>query len=215
MSPLNKRSPNISSRTGLEAQLRANGVNYIAGVDEAGRGPCAGPLVVAAIILSDPFSSALKDVRDSKKLTETNREKLFDIVIEQSLSYSIIEISSEEIDATGLHKSNLEGMRRAVAGLSRQPDYVLTDGYEIEGIDAAHLAVWKGDQVSISISAASILAKVYRDRIMRAMDEKYPEYGFESHKGYITAAHTAALKKYGVTAIHRKSFANIQSLINK
>ena len=199
----------------IESTLIASGIKQIAGVDEAGRGPCAGPLVVAAVILKDPFSPELSEVRDSKELSENLREKLFDVVIEQALSYSIIEISVEEIDSFGLHKSNLEGMRRAINSLEIVPEYVLTDGYAIEGLAIPNLAVWKGDQVAISISAASILAKVYRDREMVKLDSKYPGYGLAKHKGYITAAHTKALGELGVTEIHRKSFANIAALINK
>ena len=200
---------------GIEASLRASGITRIAGVDEAGRGPCAGPLVVAAVILKDPDSAELTRVRDSKALTEKVREQLFDVICQQAESYSIIEISPQEIDQFGLHKSNLEGMRRAINSLSVTPEYVLTDGYAIEGLAIPNLAVWKGDQVALSISAASILAKVYRDRIMREMDVKYPGYGFAKHKGYITAAHTSAIDELGITEIHRKSFANIANhLIN-
>jgi ribonuclease HII len=197
---------------GIEASLRASGISRIAGVDEAGRGPCAGPLVVAAVILRDLDATELERVRDSKALTEKVREELFDVIQGEALSYSIIEISPEEIDRIGLHKSNIEGMRRAILSLSITPEYVLTDGYAIEGLAIPNLAVWKGDQVALSISAASILAKVYRDRIMREMDIKYPGYGFAKHKGYITAVHAAALKELGVLEIHRKSFANIASL---
>ena len=199
----------------IESTLIASGIKQIAGVDEAGRGPCAGPLVVAAVILKDPFAPELSEIRDSKELSEALREKLFDVVIEQALSYSIIEISVEEIDSFGLHKSNLEGMRRAINSLEVVPEYVLTDGYVIEGLAIPNLAVWKGDQVAVSISAASILAKVYRDREMVKLDSKYPGYGLAKHKGYITAAHTKALDELGVTEIHRKSFANIAALINK
>ena len=199
----------------IESTLIASGIKRIAGVDEAGRGPCAGPLVVAAVILKDPFAPELSEVRDSKELSEALREKLFDVVIEQALSYSIIEISVEEIDSFGLHKSNLEGMRRAINSLEVVPEYVLTDGYAIEGLAIPNLAVWKGDQVAVSISAASILAKVYRDREMVKLDSRYPGYGLAKHKGYITAAHTKALGELGVTDIHRKSFANIAALISK
>ena len=199
----------------IESTLIASGIKRIAGVDEAGRGPCAGPLVVAAVILKDPFAPELSEVRDSKELSEALREKLFDVVIEQALSYSIIEISVEEIDSFGLHKSNLEGMRRAINSLEVVPEYVLTDGYAIEGLAIPNLAVWKGDQVAVSISAASILAKVYRDREMVKLDSRYPGYGLAKHKGYITAAHTKALGELGVTDIHRKSFANIAALINR
>ena len=199
----------------IEETLIASGLKNIAGVDEAGRGPCAGPLVVAAVILRDPFAQELSEVRDSKELTEATRERLYDVVISQAISYSIIEISVAELDALGLHKSNLEGMRRAVAGLTVAPEYVLTDGYPIQGLTIPNLAVWKGDQVAVSISAASILAKVYRDRIMIELDKQYPGYGLAKHKGYITAAHTAALESIGVSKIHRHSFANIEKLINK
>ena len=199
----------------IETTLITSGIKVIAGVDEAGRGPCAGPLVVSSVILKDPFAPQLERVRDSKELSEKLREELFDVVIEQALAYSIIEISVEEIDSFGLHKSNLEGMRRAVNSLEVTPEYVLTDGYAIEGLAIPNLAVWKGDQVAISISAASILAKVYRDREMVKLDSKYPGYGLAKHKGYITAAHTKALGELGVTDIHRKSFANIAALINK
>ena len=199
----------------IESTLIASGIKQIAGVDEAGRGPCAGPLVVAAVLLKDPFAPELSEVRDSKELSEALREKLFDVVIEQALSYSIIEISVEEIDSFGLHKSNLEGMRRAINSLEVVPEYVLTDGYVIEGLAIPNLAVWKGDQVAVSISAASILAKVYRDRELVKLDAKYPGYGLAKHKGYITAAHTKALGELGVTEIHRKSFANIAALINR
>ena len=199
----------------IESTLIASGIKRIAGVDEAGRGPCAGPLVVAAVILKDPFAPELSEVRDSKELSEALREKLFDVVKEQASSYSIIEISVEEIDSFGLHKSNLEGMRRAINSLKVVPEYVLTDGYAIEGLAIPNLAVWKGDQVAVSISAASILAKVYRDREMVKLDSRYPGYGLAKHKGYITAAHTKALGELGVTDIHRKSFANIAALINK
>jgi len=198
----------------IEETLIASGLKNIAGVDEAGRGPCAGPLVIAAVILRDPFSKELCEVRDSKELTEKMRESLYDVVISQALSYSIIEISVAELDALGLHKSNLEGMRRAIAGLTLTPEYVLTDGYPIEGLTVPNLAVWKGDQVAVSISAASILVKVYRDRIMIELDKKYTGYGLAKHKGYITAAHTSALELHGVSEIHRRSFANIEKLIN-
>lgn len=197
----------------IEKQLLDAGIKNIAGVDEAGRGPCAGPLVIASVILKDPLSKSLNEIRDSKELTPAKREKLFDVVIEQSLTYSIIEVSVDEIDSLGLHKCNIEGMRRAINALSIEPDYVLTDGYAIPGLVTPNLAVWKGDQVAVSISAASILAKVYRDRIMIELDSEYPQYGLARHKGYITASHTAAIKQYGVLPIHRKSFTNIAEII--
>ncbi|MEY3715868.1 MAG: hypothetical protein RL155_743 [Actinomycetota bacterium] len=198
----------------IEEKLIAAGMSTIAGVDEAGRGACAGPLVVAATILKDPKSVALKEVRDSKELTAQKREELFDLVISESMSYAIIEISPTEIDAIGLHKSNLEGMRRAIHALKTEPQYILTDGYRIDGLSAPSLAVWKGDQVAITISAASILAKVHRDRIMDKLDEQYPGYGFAAHKGYVTRSHEKSLSELGVSEIHRRSYANIAALIN-
>ena len=197
---------------GIEATLRASGIHAIAGVDEAGRGSCAGPLVVAAVVLKNPNSATLVRVRDSKLLSEKVRDELFEVIKEESACYLIIEISPAEIDEIGLHKSNIEGMRRAVNLLAMTPEYVLTDGYAIEGLVIPNLAVWKGDRVAPSISAASILAKVYRDRIMIEMDIKYPRYGFARHKGYVTATHIAALKEFGATAIHRKSFSNVAAL---
>ncbi|MBU3692782.1 MAG: ribonuclease HII [Candidatus Nanopelagicaceae bacterium] len=198
----------------IEQKLIAAGISKIAGVDEAGRGACAGPLVVAAVILRDLDSPRLKEVKDSKELTPKKRDKVFDVIIDESLAYSIIEITPSEIDLIGLHRANLEGMRRAISALSTNPNYILTDGYEIEGLPAPSLAVWKGDQVALSISAASILAKVYRDRIMQELDGKYPSYGFASHKGYVTRSHQESLKKYGVSDVHRRSYANIAALIN-
>jgi ribonuclease HII len=197
----------------IEQTLFSAGIVNIAGVDEAGRGPCAGPLVVAAVILKDPFSKELSQVKDSKELTEAKREQLFEIIIENCIDYNIVEITPDEIDQLGLHKCNIEGMRRAVMGLKTSAEYVLTDGYPIPGLTIPNLSVWKGDKVAISISAASILAKVYRDRIMIELDKKYPNYGLANHKGYITALHTDAIKKYGVLPIHRKSFANISAIL--
>ncbi len=197
----------------IEQTLFSAGIVHIAGVDEAGRGPCAGPLVVAAVILKDPFSKELSQVKDSKELTEAKREQLFEIIIENCIDYNIVEITPDEIDQLGLHKCNIEGMRRAVMGLKTSAEYVLTDGYPIPGLTIPNLSVWKGDKVAISISAASILAKVYRDRIMIELDKKYPNYGLANHKGYITALHTDAIKKYGVLPIHRKSFANISAIL--
>lgn len=196
----------------IESQLLQSGINNIAGVDEAGRGPCAGPLIIAAVILNDPLAKSLGGVKDSKQLSADQRDDLFELIKANSLAYSIIEISVEEIDSLGLHKCNIEGMRRAVQALDTKADYVLTDGYSIPGLSTPNLAVWKGDQVAITISAASILAKVHRDRIMIELDRKYPMYGLANHKGYITASHTAAIKEFGVLPIHRKSFANIAAI---
>jgi ribonuclease HII len=197
----------------IEELLRNAGISPIAGVDEAGRGPCAGPLVVAAVILKDPSAPELAEVRDSKEISEVKREILFDVIMSIAESVSVIIVPPSEIDERGVHAANLDGMRRAVKGLSVEPAYVLTDGYAIEGLAVPNVAVWKGDQVVTAISAASIIAKVTRDRMMVELDSKYPQYGFAKHKGYITAAHTAALKEHGPCIEHRKSFSNIASLL--
>ncbi|MCX6435579.1 MAG: ribonuclease HII [Actinobacteria bacterium] len=198
----------------IERALFEAGISPIAGVDEAGRGACAGPLLVASVMLKDPFAPELTPIRDSKELSESKREELFDLIQEHALAISVIEIPSQEVDARGVHAANLDGMRRAVQALEISPRYVLTDGYEIPGLGVPALAVWKGDQVVLSISAASIIAKVSRDRIMCNLDGRYPGYGFSQHKGYITAAHTRALRALGPCLEHRRSFSNIAELAN-
>ena len=197
----------------IEELLHKAGISPIAGVDEAGRGPCAGPRVIASVILKDPFAPELAQVRDSKEISESKREELFDVIMAIAESVSVVRVSVDEIDARGVHAANLDGMRRAVAGLSIEPAYVLTDGYAIEGLAVPNVAVWKGDQVVTAISAASIIAKVTRDREMIELDKKYPQYAFAKHKGYITAAHTAALAEHGPCVEHRRSFSNIAALL--
>ena len=198
----------------IEQSLISAGLAPIAGVDEAGRGACAGPLVIASVILKDLNSPQLSALRDSKELTEKERERLFLIIYEEAVSVSVIKVSPQDIDKRGVHAANLDGMRRAVQGLEIAPNYVLTDGYAIEGMVTPSLAIWKGDQVAPSISAASIIAKVTRDRIMVELDGQYPGYGLAKHKGYITAAHTKALESLGVTDIHRKSYSNVAKLLS-
>ena len=198
----------------IEELLHNAGISPIAGVDEAGRGPCAGPLVIAAVILKDPNAPELSDVRDSKEVSESKREALFDVIMNIAESVSVIVVPPSELDERGVHAANLDGMRRAVKGLSIEPAYVLTDGYAIEGLAIPNVAVWKGDQVVTAISAASIIAKVTRDRMMIELDKKYPQYGFAKHKGYITAAHTQALTEHGPCIEHRKSFSNIAALLH-
>ncbi len=199
----------------IEQLLFQAGISPIAGVDEAGRGACAGPLVIAAVVLHDPFAPELAPVRDSKELSENKREEIFQIIDSIAASISVVIVPATEVDARGVHAANLDGMRRAVNGLEVVPAYVLTDGYAIEGLGFPNLAVWKGDQVVVSISAASIVAKVTRDRIMREMDKEFAAYGFAGHKGYITAAHTKALNEHGPCAQHRQSFSNVAALIHK
>ena len=197
----------------IEELLHNAGISPIAGVDEAGRGPCAGPLVIAAVILKDTNAPELSEVRDSKEISEAKREALFDVIMNIAESVSIIVVPASEIDERGVHAANRDGMRRAVKGLSIEPAYVLTDGYAIEGLAIPNVAVWKGDQVVTAISAASIIAKVTRDRMMIELDGQYPQYGFAQHTGYITAAHTKALAEHGPCIEHRKSFSNIAALL--
>jgi len=199
----------------IEQLLVNAGISPIAGVDEAGRGACAGPLVIASVVLNDPFAAELAVVRDSKEISESKRDAVFDIIHSVAASVSVVIVPAAEVDSRGVHAANLDGMRRAVQGLSIEPAYVLTDGYAIEGLGVPNLAVWKGDQVVVSISAASVIAKVTRDRIMRELDAEFPQYGFAGHKGYITAAHTKALNEHGPCAEHRTSFANVAALIHK
>ena len=197
----------------IESLLIEAGITPLAGVDEAGRGACAGPLVIASVVLADPFAPELAKVRDSKDVSESEREKLFDLVTSAALSISVITVPAAEVDSRGVHAANLDGMRRAVQGLSVTPNYVLTDGYAIEGLAIPNVAVWKGDQVVTCISAASIIAKVTRDRIMRDLYTEFTNYCFAKHKGYITKVHTEALQEHGPCIEHRRSFANIAALL--
>jgi len=199
----------------IEQLLTNAGISPIAGVDEAGRGACAGPLVIASVVLHDPFAPELAVVRDSKEIPESKRDVVFELIQGIAASISVVIVPASEVDLRGVHAANLDGMRRAVQGLNVEPAYVLTDGYAIEGLGLPNLAVWKGDQVVVSISAASVIAKVTRDRIMREMDSDFPLYGFAGHKGYITAAHTKALNEHGPCVEHRTSFANVAALIHK
>ena len=194
-----------------EASLRSAGFRLIAGVDEAGRGAYAGPIVMAAVIL-DP-DHPLDEVGDSKKFSERKRASLAQAIKERALAYSIIAIEAEEIDEKGLQPSNIGGMRRAITALTVKPDYIITDGYQVEGLDIPAIAMWRGDNFSETVGAASILAKNYRDEVMITWGERYPEYGFAKHKGYGSAEHVAALEKFGVLPIHRKSFAPIARLL--
>lgn len=193
-----------------EAALRSAGFEVIAGVDEAGRGAYAGPIVIAAVIL-DP-ARPLDVVGDSKEFSSSEREIIAAQIKERARAFSIISIAAEEIDRDGLQPSNIGGMRRAVMALDIDPDYIITDGYQVEGLETPSIAIWRGDKISPSVGAASILAKNFRDQVMIDWDKKYPDYGFAEHKGYGTAAHQAALEKYGISPIHRRSFAPIAKL---
>lgn len=194
----------------LESALYRSGLGPVAGVDEVGRGACAGPLVVAACVLGPGRSESLAGLDDSKKLTEQAREKLFSVIRRCALAYHVVFISSGEVDRRGVHAANIEGMRRAVAGLSVRPGYVLSDGLRIPGLPMPSLPVIDGDATAACIAAASVLAKVSRDRWMIALDAHHPGYGFAEHKGYCTPGHSEALSRLGPCPQHRHSFITVR-----
>ena len=183
---------------------KTDSIKIICGVDEAGRGPLAGPVVAAACILPDGIE--IEGLNDSKKLTEKKREKLFDIIIEKAICYSISSATVEEIEEINILNAAMLAMNRAVNGLEIKPDLALIDGNTSRGFNIPTKTVVGGDAISPSIAAASILAKVTRDRMCYDFDKEYPEYGFAKHKGYGTKAHTDAIMKHGLTPIHRPSF---------
>jgi ribonuclease HII len=195
--------------TGYERVLVRAGLGPVVGIDEAGRGACAGPLVVAAVALDRWNGDSETVLADSKLLTARAREAAYTEIIKSALAWHVVVISSSEIDRRGLHVCNVAGMRCALAGLDVSPGYVLTDGFEVPGLAVPALAMWKGDQVSACVAAASIIAKVTRDRIMRALHTEYPAYGFARHKGYSTPSHMAALTECGPCPQHRRSFVNV------
>lgn len=194
-----------------EAELRAKGFMAVCGIDEAGRGPLAGPVVAAAVIL--PEGIELPGVNDSKKITEKKREVLFDFVKEHALAYGIGQASEQEIDEINILQATFLAMRRAVEALDVPADFALVDGDRIQGLGIPAETVIGGDGKVLSIAAASILAKVTRDRYMREMAQTYPEYGFEKHKGYGTKAHYAAIEQYGICPLHRRTF--LKKILNK
>ena len=188
----------------LEKELLEQGYTAVCGVDEAGRGPLCGPVVAAACIL--PLGFELAELNDSKKLTEKKREKLFDIIRENAVAYCIAEASVEEIDALNILEADLLAMRRAIDGLAVKADFALIDGNIARDFQIPAKAIVKGDATSPSIAAASILAKVTRDRACIELDRAYPQYGIAKHKGYGTKAHMQALREHGPSPIHRKQF---------
>lgn len=188
----------------FEEQFRNENVKIICGVDEAGRGPLAGPVVAAACIL--PVGLIIDGLNDSKKLSEKKRELLFDVIVKEALDFSIASASVEEIEEINILNAAMLAMNRAISSLKIKPDLALIDGNTSRGFTLPTRTVVGGDAKCPSIAAASILAKVTRDRMCLDFDKDYPEYGFAKHKGYGTAAHIEAIKKYGVTPIHRPSF---------
>jgi ribonuclease HII len=193
----------------MERRLRRRGFGAIAGADEAGRGACAGPLVAAACVLPAGRRGRVPGLADSKLLTAATRERVYDEIVARAVAWSVVVIPVEDLDARGMHVTNLEALRRAVCTLDPGPDYVLTDGFPVPGLARPTLAVWKGDRVAACVAAASVLAKVTRDRIMLELHERWPEYDFAGHKGYITDVHSAALERYGPCPEHRMRFVNV------
>ena len=199
---LEKEKERLFAMTRYEREYASCGL--ICGIDEAGRGPFAGPVVAGAVIL--PKDCEILRLNDSKKLSEKVREELFRIIREQALSYGIGIVSPERIDEINILQATYEAMRQAINQLDKTPDILLNDAVTIPGVEIKQVPIIKGDASSVSIAAASILAKVTRDHIMLEMEEEYPGYGFAKHKGYGTAQHIEALKRLGPTKIHRRSF---------
>jgi ribonuclease HII len=195
--------------TGYERVLVRAGLGPVAGIDEAGRGACAGPLVVAAVAIDRLTGDSMAGIADSKALTARAREAAYRKIMQTALAWNVVVIEPGDIDRLGLHVCNVAGMRRALAGLTANPGYVLTDGFVVPGLAVPALAMWKGDQVAACVAAASIVAKVTRDRIMTGLNADYPEYGFARHKGYSTPSHMAALDRCGPSPVHRRSFVNV------
>lgn len=195
---------------GYERALVRAGLGPVAGADEAGRGACAGPLVAGAVILDERTARRIDGLDDSKKLTAAVRERLYDQITKRAVAWAVVEISPTECDALGMHEADLQGLRRALLRLGVTPGFALTDGFPVAGLGFPGLAVWKGDQVAACVAAASIIAKVTRDRIMDAAAEQYPGYGFEGHKGYCTADHQERLEALGPCEIHRMRYENVR-----
>lgn len=184
--------------------LLSQGYEQVCGVDEAGRGCLAGPVVAAAVIL--PLDEPLPGVRDSKRLTPTQRESLFQLITSNAMSWSVGVVGWQGIDRVNIYQASAEAMRRAVRGLSLKPQVILVDGMNLKGLEFTCVKVVKGDDRSLSIAAASIIAKVIRDRLMLHYHDLYPQYNFAFNKGYATKEHIKALKKWGPSPIHRRSF---------
>ena len=195
---------------GYERALRRADMHPVAGVDEAGRGACAGPLVAAAVILPEGSVGIVPGLADSKLLTPQARERCHEQVRRRALAWSVVVISAQECDSLGMHVANVEALRRALARLEARPRFVLTDGFPVDGLGAPGLAVWKGDRVAGCIAAASVIAKVTRDRIMTNLHEQFPSYDFATHKGYVTPEHQQALRLHGPCPEHRRRFVNVR-----
>jgi ribonuclease HII len=195
---------------GYERALRRAGLSPIAGVDEAGRGACAGPLVAAAAILPEGKAGQVPGLADSKLLTAKARERCYEQILRRAVAWSVVVVSHEECDRLGMHVANVAALRRSLARLEQRPAYVLTDGFPVDGLEVPGLAMWKGDRVAACISAASVIAKVTRDRMMCELHEQFPAYDFATHKGYVTEEHTAVLTELGPSPVHRMRFVNVR-----
>lgn len=201
----------------LERALHRQGFGRVAGVDEAGRGACAGPLVVAAVVFPafrHGVPRGLSELADSKLLTSGARRDISRAIRRYAWGTRVVVVEPPEVDRHGVHAADLAAMRRAAAGLRPEPDYVLTDGFEVPGLPTPGLGVWKGDRVAACVAAASVLAKHTRDEMMARLDERWPGYGFAEHKGYVTAQHRAALARLGPCAAHRWSFVTVRRAHN-
>ena len=200
---------------GYERALERAGMTPIAGVDEAGRGACAGPLVAAAAILPPGKRGEVPGLADSKLLSAKQREECYAHILRRAVAWSVVTMPSSDCDRMGMHVVNIEALRRALARLTVRPGYVLTDGFGVDGLGVPGLAVWKGDRVSGSIAAASVIAKVTRDRMMGDLHERYPAFGFDVHKGYSTPDHGAALVEHGPCPEHRFSYVNVRAAMRQ
>ncbi len=203
----------VSRKAGIyayEASLRRAGFDLIAGADEAGRGACAGPLVAGAVILRPGRSGEIPGLADSKLLTANQRDRVYDQIMERAVAWSVVCVESGECDALGMHQANLAALRRALMRLQPVAAFALTDGFSVDGLGVPNLAIWKGDRVAACVAAASVVAKVTRDRIMTGWHDELPAYAFDIHKGYCTPLHQERLDEHGPSHIHRLCFENVR-----
>ena len=208
-----KRATDFYEMCSYERKALANGYKYIAGIDEAGRGPLAGPVVAAAVIL--PADFILLGLTDSKKLNEKTRDEFYEVIVEEAISYGVAVISNQVIDQINILEATKQAMRTSLDELNPEPDHVLIDSVKLEGLRYSSESIIKGDQKSITIAAASVLAKVSRDRLMKEIHDQYPMYDFKSHQGYGTKHHLEMLAEYGVTEHHRTSFSPVYDTIHR
>jgi ribonuclease HII len=198
---------------GYEASLRRGGFELIAGADEAGRGACAGPLVAGAVILRPGRAGEIPGLADSKLLTAAARERVYEEILSRALAWSVVSVEADECDRLGMHHADLAALRRALLRLQPAAEFALTDGFSVDGLGMPNLAIWKGDRVAACVAAASVVAKVTRDRIMADWHRDLPSYAFDIHKGYCTPLHQERLELHGPSGIHRMCFDNVRRTI--